>query len=57
MLIDPKTKKIVNPDSLPKGVKARQAALAPLREVLTARRPGRHEGFKLEARARVKVAQ
>lgn len=57
MLIDPKTLKTVNPDNLPKGRDARQAALATLREVLVPRAPGKHEGFKLGERASLKGAR
>lgn len=53
MLFDQKGKPF-NPDNLPQGHKAREAVLATLREVLVPRRPGKHEGFKLQQRARFK---
>lgn len=53
MLFDQKGKPF-NPDNLPQGRKAREAVLATLREVLVPRRPGKHEGFKLQQRARFK---
>lgn len=51
MLID-KQGKVFNPDNLPRGRKAKEAALATLREVLV---PGAPKGgmFRLDKRARI----
>lgn len=57
MLIDKKTRRVFDASKLPAGRDARQAVLATLHEVLTPRHPGKHAGFKLGDRARLKVAR